>query len=732
LPGATLAKGADTFALEEVIVTAQKRAESLQEVPSAISAFGAEDIENAGWGDIDKLQHAMPSVAVGGESAARPYVFIRGIGTRKFDIGTDGSIGVFVDEVYNARFSNTLTGIMDLERVEVLKGPQGTLYGRNTIGGAINMITRQPGNEFEGKLKAGIGNDGYYQASGSVSGALVENVLMGRLSIATTDADGIYKDTVSGKDNNNRSNAARLSLLATPNEQLELSLTAEFSGIDSDAQLSEPVEGLVTAASPLIPAATIAALEVDNLADRYSNASSDPGFLERDSQQVAFKAKWIGENLEITSITSHSDEDYQERRDIGGSALDNWLHDIDQTSTQFSQEFRLSSVDGGALTFDDKLQWVTGVYYFTDDASRTDTQSFGRDSSLGTTIAWLATAGALDYTHLAHSSNGGFVDLETESYAAYGQATYALTPEIGLTLGLRHTEDEKKFSYEGTTNTPGWVPVQANFLVEDTLNYSSTDPRITVDYQLTEDAMIYATYSSGFKSGGVQFQVPTPEEARKSFDEETLQMAELGLKSQLWNDRLQFNAALYRYNYEDQQVQSIINTGTGPSALTQNAGKSTMDGLEVDVVAMLAEELTVNVSYSYQDATFDEFTSIDGDRAGNVMAFSPEHAVTIGFNYVLDLGDSGELSFLGNYAWKDDYYFDFDNNEAAFQSAYGVANLAVWWDLADGKTRIRAFCDNCGDKEYLNNVTIFPSLLGGGAQSWATPRRYGLEMTYNF
>jgi iron complex outermembrane recepter protein len=736
LPGATFANSeSGSFALEEVIVTAQKRAESLQEVPSSISAFGAEDIENAGWGDIDQLQHAMPSISVGGESAARPYVYIRGIGTSKFDIGTDGSIGVFVDEIYNARFSNTMTGIMDLERVEVLKGPQGTLYGRNTIGGAINMITKKPANEFEGKLKAGLGNDGYYMASGSVSGALVEDKLMGRISLASSDVDGVVEDTVSGKDNNNRNKSARMSLLATPSDQLEFTLTADISAVDSDAQLGEPLEAAngITAVAPFIPTTERNALVAASQSDRYSNAYSDPGFLDRDSNLLAFKAKWFGEDFEFTSITSRTDEKYKEARDLDGTILDIWMHNIEQESTQYSQEFRFSSVDSGAFTFDDKLQWVAGIYYFTDDASRSDIQSFGRDSVLGTTFAFTATGGALDYTSLAYSNTGGLVDLETESYAVYGQATYAITPDLGLTLGLRYTDDEKKFTYTGETNTPGWGPMLADFQVGDTLNYSSTDPRVTLDYQITDDIMVYATYASGFKSGGVQFQVSTPEAALQSFDEEQLQMAEIGMKSMLWNQRLQINAAIYRYKYEDQQVQSIISLNGQPTGITQNAGKSTMDGLEIDVVALLAENLTVNFSYTFQDAVFDEFDSIDGDRSGNDMAYAPDHAATLGFNYLVDLDSNGELSFQGNYSWKDDYYFDFDNTETASQDAFGVVNLAAWWDLPDGKTRLRAFCNNCGDKEYINNVSGYPDVIGGGGmQYWASPRRYGVEVTYNF
>ena len=707
-----------SIALDEIIITAQKRSENLQDVPSSISAFSEDVIEDAGWADIDRLQDAMPSVIIGGEDGTKPYIYIRGIGTSKFDIGSDGSIGIFVDEVFSARASNNLNGIMDLERIEVLKGPQGTLYGRNTIGGAISMYTKKPGNEFEGKLKVGVGSSGQYLIAGSVSGALIENKLRARLSLAGSDQDGVFVDTISGNTNNNKNNSARLTLLATPSENLEITLVAEKNIIKSDAVLAEPLAGIVGYAHPALD---FSGVVTDNTRDRYSNAYSFPGFSDIDSDQISLKVKWFGDSLDFTSITSRSSEDYSEARDFDGSAPDSFSAFVDQSSTQYSQEFRLNSTNGGVATLDDKLQWVLGVFYYNDDASRLDEFNFGPASILAAPPPFGVT----------HNNNDTLVNIDTTSYAVYGQATYALTQDLGLTVGLRHTDDKKKFTYQGSSNTPMFPVIFADFQVEDTLDFSSTDPRISLDYKISDDAMVYASYATGFKSGGVQYAVSSPATAANSFDEEKLSMIELGIKSRMLEGRMQFNAALYRYKYTDQQVQSIVDVGGAPEALTQNAGESTMTGVEFDVVALLTENFKANFNYTYQDAEFDKFASLTGSLAGNRMPRTPDHALSFGLDYSMDLGAAGMLNLQGNYAWKDSYFFNFENTTST--DSYGVLNLSAWWDLGDDRTRLRVYCNNCGNQEYLNQVLDFPITLGGGGrETWALQRRYGAEVSYKF
>jgi iron complex outermembrane receptor protein len=707
--------------LEETVVTAQKRQQSLQEVPAAVSAFSGATIEESGWRDIAGLQEAEPALEIGGENKARPYVSIRGIGTRKFDVGTDGSIGLFVDEIYNARFSSILNGIMDVERIEVLKGPQGTLYGRNTIGGAINIITRRPGDEIEGRIKVAAGNDDFYEVGGSISGPIVEGTLAGRLSLVTRDIEGVFQDTVSGDDTNDENNIARVSLLATPDDAWELSFIGDYSKIQSDASLSDQVPGDVFGVllvSPLDP--RVPGVVAESQRDRYSNAYTRPGFIDQEAYQLSFKANYSGDAFDFLSITSYNDEDYDETRDFDMTELDPWSQIIEQDSHQFSQEFRLSSVVDGFGTYDNRLTWVAGIYYFTDDAKRYDAFPATPDS-----ILYFPPLGG------APDTSAFNVEVNTDSYAVYGQATYALTDDLNLTLGLRYTEDDKDFDYEAFSPSP-LPPIPAPFKVGDDLEFDSTDPRITLDYHIDEEVMVYATYSTGYKSGGVQYAVGVPDQALDSFDEEELTNYEVGLKSRFWEQRLQLNATAFYYEFKDQQVQSIILVNDAPAALTQNAAESDMTGVEVELTVLPTESLSLDLRYAYLDAEFDEFESVGDDFSGNTMPAAPEHAYTVSATHVTELAEWGTLSLNARYAWRDEQYFNFANTELAFQDDYGLLNLAAWWDLPDGHTRIRAFCDNCDDEEYMITFTAFPEPFGGGFRNWGRGRHYGLELSYDF
>ena len=678
-------------------------------------------IEEAGWRNIGRMQEAVPALEIGGENSVRPFVSIRGVGTRKFDIGTDGSIGMFVDDIYNARFSSVLKGIMDVERIELLKGPQGTLYGRNTIGGAINIITRMPGDEFEGRIKVAAGNDGFYEVGGNVSGPLIEDTLKGRLSAVTRDIDGVFKDTVSGNDTNDENNMARASLVAIPNETWELTLVGDYSKIESDASLSDHVPGdifgvlLVSPADPRVPGVVEASQR-----DRYSNAYSRPGSIDQEAYQLSFKANFSGDSFDFLSISSYNDEDYDETRDFDMTELDPWSQIIEQDSNQFSQEFRFSSVTDGFGTFDNRLTWVGGIYYFTDDAQRYD----GFPATPDSILYFPPLGGAPDVTAFN-------VDVQTDSYAVYGQATYAITDDLNLTLGLRYSEDDKDFEYEAFSPSP-LPPVPAPFKVGDDLEFDSTDPRVTLDYHINDDVMVYATYSTGYKSGGVQYAVGLPDVALQSFDKEELTNYEAGLKSRLWDDRLQLNVTAFYYDFKDQQVQSIVLVNDAPAALTQNAAESDMSGFEVELLVLPTDSLTLDLRYAYLDAEFDEFESAGGDFSGNDMPAAPEHAYTANVTHVTDFSEWGTLSLNAHYSWRDDQYFNFANTEQAFQEDYGLLNLAAWWDLPDGQTRIRAFCDNCDDEEYLITFTAFPDPFGGGFRNWGRGRHYGIEISYDF
>lgn len=730
---------AQTPALEEVIVKAEKREQNLQDIPASISAFSAAQIELAGWDDISQLETSVPSVSVGGDGDSRPFIFIRGVGSRKFDIGSEGSVGVFVDEIYNARFSSSLSGIVDIERIEVLKGPQGTLYGRNTIGGAISLYTVKASEEFEARIKVAAGNEGYWRVGGYVSGAISEN-WVGRLSASTRSDDGNMTEVLSGKNDGQDADAIRVNLIGQLTDRTSVELTAQTSRLDQEARLAQangeigPL-GLYQLGHavplPVLPppiidsilsgirAGTVANILREAALDPRNVKMDRPGFSELESDLVSLKIEHESDNFLFTSISSRTSDEIHEQTDFESTTRDAIWTDVRQDSKQLSQEFRLTSVDGGMFTLDDRLTWVVGFYYFNDEGYRKDDYSVGVQGNIPPQY-YRAVPG------LAYSQARQDVTLDNTSIALYGQATYALTDRLNLTLGIRRSDDEKDFTTQMITNTPGYPFVAAPFTLPQTLKFDSTDPKVSVDYAITDNSMAYITYSSGYKSGGVTFATWAEAGNVGGFEEEHLDSLEIGYKARLMNNRMQLNLAAYQYDYTDQQVQSIVVVNGAPQGLTDNAAESDMKGVELEMSYLLTDALKVDFNYFYQDAVFEDYA----DKTGNPMQFAPENAYTVALSYAPDLGNN--LQMRAEYSYKDEFQFDAGNRDISLEPEHDVVNLTASMDLGDSVS-LRLFCNNCSDELIRTQVTTFATSQGGGGRSIYGPgRRYGAEITYNF
>ena len=730
---------AQTPALEEVIVKAEKREQNLQDIPASISAFSAAQIELAGWDDISQLETSVPSVSVGGDGDSRPFIFIRGVGSRKFDIGSEGSVGVFVDEIYNARFSSSLSGIVDIERIEVLKGPQGTLYGRNTIGGAISLYTVKASEEFEARIKVAAGNEGYWRVGGYVSGAISEN-WVGRLSASTRSDDGNMTEVLSGKNDGQDADAVRVNLIGQLTDRTSVELTAQTSRLDQEARLAQangeigPL-GLYQLGHavplPVLPppiidsilsgirAGTVANILREAALDPRNVKMDRPGFSELESDLVSLKIEHESDNFLFTSISSRTSDEIHEQTDFESTTRDAIWTDVRQDSKQLSQEFRLTSVDGGMFTLDDRLTWVVGFYYFNDEGYRKDDYSVGVQGNIPPQY-YRAVPG------LAYSQARQDVTLDNTSIALYGQATYALTDRLNLTLGIRRSDDEKDFTTQMITNTPGYPFVAAPFTLPQTLKFDSTDPKVSVDYAITDNSMAYITYSSGYKSGGVTFATWAEAGNVGGFEEEHLDSLEIGYKARLMNNRMQLNLAAYQYDYTDQQVQSIVVVNGAPQGLTDNAAESDMKGVELEMSYLLTDALKVDVNYFYQDAVFEDYA----DKTGNPMQFAPENAYTVALSYAPDLANN--LQMRAEYSYKDEFQFDAGNRDISLEPEHDVVNLTASMDLGDSVS-LRLFCNNCSDELIRTQVTTFATSQGGGGRSIYGPgRRYGAEITYNF
>ncbi|MDA9671444.1 TonB-dependent receptor [bacterium] len=730
---------AQTPALEEVIVKAEKREQNLQDIPASISAFSAAQIELAGWDDISQLETSVPSVSVGGDGDSRPFIFIRGVGSRKFDIGSEGSVGVFVDEIYNARFSSSLSGIVDIERIEVLKGPQGTLYGRNTIGGAVSLYTVKATEEFEARIKVAAGNEGYWRVGGYVSGAISDN-WVGRLSASKRSDDGNMTEVLSGKNDGQDADAVRVNLIGQLTDRTSLEFTAQKTRLDQEARLAQangeigplglyqlghavplpvlppPIIGSILSE---IRAGTVANILREAALDPRNVKMDRPGFSELESDLVSLKIEHESDNFLFTSITSRTSDEIHEQTDFESTTRDAIWTDVQQDSKQLSQEFRLTSVDGGMFTLDNRLTWVVGLYYFNDEGYRKDDYSVGVQGNIPPQY-YRAVPG------LAYSQARQDVTLDNTSIALYGQATYALTDRLNLTLGIRRSDDEKDFTTQMITNTPGYPFVAAPFTLPQTLKFDSTDPKVSLDYAITDNSMAYITYSSGYKSGGVTFATWAEAGNVGGFEEEHLDSLEIGYKARLMNNRMQLNLAAYQYDYTDQQVQSIVVVNGAPQGLTDNAAESDMKGVELEMSYLLTDALKVDVNYFYQDAVFENYA----DKTGNPMQFAPENAYTVALSYAPDLGNN--LRMRAEYSHKDEFQFDAGNRDISLEPEHDVVNLTASMDLGDSVS-LRLFCNNCSDELIRTQVTTFATSQGGGGRSIYGPgRRYGAEITYNF
>ncbi len=701
--------------LEEVVVTAQKRAESSQDVPITISVFDANSIVSKNITSITDLTFFTPSLSIAQSAASRTRVRLRGVGSRKFDVGAEGSIGTFVDEIYQPRFSGLSSTLLDIERIEILKGPQGTLFGRNTPGGAISIITKDPTEELEGFVEAGYGNKDSFLIKGGVSGAIVPDKFRVRLSAGYEDKGGFSTNATTGNTDDRKTTAARLQTAILPTDQLTIKASVEYTKLKQVASVNEPSTFPRLLQSPLA--------NVDpRTPDPWSEPLNLDGYIDMEAIRGTFRVDWEGNDIALTSLTGYQHTDLDQSTDFDITSLAVGIELTDEESDTFSQEFRISSVDGGGASLDGRLQWLAGVYYYNDDAIRMDGFLWGADSI----PVFLAGGPTTILDALT-------VDVETESIAFFGQATYDITEQLSLTVGARYTEDKKTFVLTGDTTAPGVPALVNDYVFSGERKWTSFDPKITLNMRWTEDVMTYFTYSQGFKSGGVQFAALAEIAATEVFDPEGLSAYEVGLKSELLDGTLRLNLAAFLYDYTDLQQQRVKLFGASPVALTTNAASSEIKGIDVDVLWAPAREVNLRLSYSYLDAKFDDFIfdAANGvDFSGYRMPSSPEHTISVGGSYTLEVSDGWGATFSTDWIWTDEYNFDADvTDPLTAQDDYLVGNVRLAITPPDDQFSITGYITNLTDKRYLSSVTRQgPAVI----DSYANGRRFGVIGRVNF
>lgn len=727
--GAQVASGPDQAAVTDdsgdIIVTAQRRQERLQDVSASISAFGNRELERSNIVQFEQLAPRVPGFYLGGSAPVRPLLYIRGVGTRQFDPGSDPSVGAFMDDVYVGRSSGVLGYLKDIDRVEVLKGPQGTLYGRNTIAGAVNILTRMPTDSFEAEFQGGIGNYDAYNATGILSGPLAEGV-RARVVVSRTYRDGFVRNLATGRRSQGEGNwSGRAKLAFDLSERLQLLLIGElfrdrtpsFQGINQGSVANPRAVFFQRPGSvPLVAN------------QDYASFYSLDSRLRRDAKTGSAKLSYDGEGVDLVSITAYRRTKFSEVRDFDSTSLDAVDQRSSEINRQFTQELRLSSAAGGPLTFDDHVKWIVGAYYFHDHSTRSDAFRLGADSLSA------ALGGGLIKTDTSLGDN------KTSSYAAFGQVDVTVLPRLTLALGVRYTSDKKKNVASGLTTGPGLPFIAGPFVAADQRKWHAVDPRAVLTYKWSDDAMTYASYSKGFKSGGFQFVPFSAAQAGVVFNPERVEAFEIGWKTQWADRRITFNGALFQYDYTNLQVARIVVLPTGaPTNLITNAAQSTIKGFETDLSARLGGGLEANISYAYLDAKYDRYflndpstpSSPNTDISGTRMVRSPKHSVNVGLQYGLTIGD-GKLTARGDWSVMTKFYHEPGEGRAAvgagalaLEPSYDIANFRLTYDRQTWS--LSAFVNNALKEKYRRSIQAFGNIAVAFP---GEPRMYGLTLTW--
>ncbi|MBW7835496.1 MAG: TonB-dependent receptor [Sphingomonadales bacterium] len=703
--------------IEEIIVTARKREESLQTVPLAVTAIRAEDLEVRSVRNIADVLRLAPNVtfasggAAGGSAA---QVYIRGVGQGDFAITSDPGVGIYVDGVYLGRSTGSLLDVLDLERVEVLRGPQGTLFGRNTVGGAVSFTSQKPTGELGGYVQATVGRYNRIDGRASLDFPIIADRLAAKVSVASLNRDGYQRRSIDDLDLGDQDAlVGRAVFLLNASENIDFTLTVDGTRRREESVPQSLVGIANTALLGLYNATVGASLGTPLTAayitnDRYLTHATGPSVSNVDNWGVSGVIDVDLSPVRIKSITSYRDLELLFARETDGSPLP-YLEVInDDEQTQFSQELQLTTP-----LFNDRADLLVGLYYFRERAS---------DNS----IAWIAS-GLSDFIPMDLSrldSN----NVKTNSYAAFSELNVNVIDKLRFTIGARYTHEKKSYDVVAVRANLGTTFVGPLSLSDD---WSSFTPKVSLDFQATDSVMLYASFSKGFRSGGFNSRANSDADVT-SYDPEKLDNFEIGLKSDLLDRRLRFNATAFYSNYKDMQVNVIRPVGLSFINTIDNAAKSRIKGVELEAVAEPAEGLVFNGAVGYADAEYRKLDPGVTFTIDSKLIETPKWTANVGMQYGFAVGNLGQLTLRGDYFYRSRVYHDVFNSELIAQPGYSLINARATLLTANDAVEIAVFGTNLTNKTYnLFGVNALTS-LGIASVQYARPREWGVEAKYRF
>ena len=726
--------------LDTIVVTAQKRTQNLQDVPIAVTAVSNDYIETRNVTSIESLSTLAPNLKVeqtpGNSTAAQ--ISIRGGVTINPALTWEPTVGIYVDGVYFGKTQGSVFDVADIERIEVLRGPQGTLYGRNTLAGAVNIVTAAPTGEFGGRLEGGYGNYNSYFAKASLDLPQLgpfkirgSGLIRGRDGVidvvdnpfpGVTTAGAPSTDELDDRD----IKSFMVSTTADLTDNLSIAYGYDYSNADqnprfsqivsvSDGNIFDPASPFYVGGGPIDGQYFGFPLDLYVSDDRLFEASVDGPVFERMKTRGHRLTLTLDlGDLELKSITGRRKLDWDDALDLDGSPLP--LAHTQRLSDykSFSEELQLTGELG-------RVNFVLGAYYFTDDGNTENPQFF------------FGGANRFDSQYA----------FETDAWAVFGQADFALTDRLTLTGGLRYTNEDKSIERRLTLLGPPDIPlVPAGTSAEET--FDNISPTAVLSYEAADAVNLYAKYSQGYKSGGFNGEASTIDEVTRPYLEEEVQSFEIGAKTRGFDGRLQLNAAAFWNEHKDMQL-SVFTAQNAASSDIRNAGEARIAGFELEALAALSDCLTVGANYGYLDTEYKEFIEFGVDVADNrAFPHAPSHTFSANADWEVIRGRLGRVNLLGDLFYTSSYFtFPYSLTQGdplvAFNSeAEGRALVnarLVWRDIPVGETdfEVSLWAKNIFDREYVANFIDFGAGFGGLTNGYfGDPRTYGFSIAATF
>jgi|TARA_R110001583_G_scaffold409_5_gene3716 iron complex outermembrane receptor protein len=731
--------------LEEVLVTAQKREQNLQEVPVSITAFTATELADKGISTITELEKSVPNTQFRASRATNSTLtaYIRGVGQQDPLWGFEPGVGVYVDDVYYARPQAAVMDVFDVERIEVLRGPQGTLYGKNTVGGAIKYITRKMSGEAEGKISLAAG--AYDQQDVNISAQLpvIDNELYIGAAIARMQRDGfgdvdtgydINTGTYSATEDNYNKDVlvARVSIEYSPTDALFIRLAGDRTDDNSNqpcgsqsspTALTHPANGQTFAASN----------------NPYDGACGTSHISNVENNGYSLTAQYqVSDSTTVKYVFAKREGETQQFIDFDGTPLDSFDVPAKYTDDQTSHELQLNfNIDRMAI--------VAGLYYFTGNSA----------GAFDVVLNGLGGTPYMDGEHYDLAIGG---DVDTESSSAYFNISYDILDDLTLTGGMRLTKDDKnsnikRYAYNTTDSYPYSQSQGTGFTFGDPSNdtllaiatdisdseadkdWSELSPSIKLDWRMSDDIMLYISYAEGFKSGGFDMRgnAATNPNVAQGYDPETVETLEAGIKSQLWNDRLRLNFTVFNMDYTDMQltVQTAQPAPVFFSSDVVNAGTAEIQGAELEALFQVTSDISTSLSVGHMNAELTEVISGGADVSASwEMLNAPDWTGQFAINYQRDLGKAGNLA-LNTAASYRDASRNFNNVICSCDQdeSYTLLDAGANWYSADEHWTVGLHIKNIEDKEYKTGGY---NLGSGELAFYGAPRTWTASVAYAF